>query len=151
MLHESVLGAPAVVFLLPRQPALFQQRLEALLELQELWPRPTELESASTGRSPLLFEVEKPWAGTFFPVFSGLTLPPSPLCTGKTGISCNLKPNSCFVFTNRWRPIGCDHTEVQRLPNGFSNVHVYFLLAQSSVEGIIKFEVSQLLPPPLYF
>lgn len=75
MLRESVLGAqqlssswpgslpcpPALLRMLA--PASHQQRRDALLEMQGLSPRPTELESVHRP----LFEEEKLWAGSSFP------------------------------------------------------------------------------------
>lgn len=78
-------------------------------------------------------------------VFSGLALPPSPLCTG---IRCNLNPILALsVFTNRWRPIGCDHIEVQRLfPSGFlCRARVLFYIRPVFLEGVTKLKRSPLI------
>lgn len=129
ILHESVLKAPAAVFLLPLQlvlPALLRMRAVAPWHQQH---REALSDAGARALHPLNWSVY-PQAAlrsggalgcNLFPptVLSGRALPPAPLGTGIIRYNLNAIL-ALSVFTKRWRPIGCDHISVQRLfPSGF--------------------------------
>lgn len=122
MLPEPVLGAPAVVFPCSISAAQVSARHPA--------PRSCVRDAGTWARDPVSWNLP-PRAAPCCWKWGSLGLGPlshpqqcpgsATLATlyGKTGPRCNLKPSSCFVVTNRWRPIGCDHILVQRLSSGF--------------------------------